>query len=194
MNSIRRFIILTLVWGSGVLPAQSLLDSLNTFLHPPGGLVLSGAITQKQYDREWEGRADVILSQYRDIGLLTDQEFVRVDQDTIWTYNLASHQVLIDSYSWDQFNLFELLSGDFAQVGLERIDRSQTGIIQYYSIPEMGITGYLKLKKSNYEPEFLHLSYDANNRVEIQVKSVSTPAILPDFINDKTWEVIDLRE
>ncbi|MFQ6614368.1 MAG: hypothetical protein ACE5D1_05950 [Fidelibacterota bacterium] len=194
MNFIRRFLALILILASGTVPAQSVLDSLSGFLYPPGGLVLKGTIYQKQYDQEWRGQADVILIQKRDLGLLTDREFIRVNQDTIWTYNRDSRQVLIDSYSWEQFNLFALLSGDFRKVDLGDLDRTATGITQYFSIADMGISGYLELNKNTKKPEFLRINYDANNWVEIRLTSVSGPASLPELIHNLNWEVIDLRE
>jgi len=177
-----------------LIQAQTVMDSLNRYLHPPGGIVLTGSILQQQYDQQWRGEATVILFDRREIGLLTENEYVLVNQDTIWTYNFESHQVLIDSYSWDQFNLFELLSGDFSQVNLGQIDHSQGRLTQSFSIPDMGITGQLTLLIPSYRPEHLRVNYDVNNRVEIDLETATYPAQSPELTKGRPWDVIDLRE
>lgn len=186
--------IVVFFFGGSMLPAQTALDSLNTYLHPTGGRILTGSIYQNQYEQTWSGKASVYVFDTRHIGLLTDREYVEVNHDTIWTYQFENQQELIDIYSWEQFNLFSLLSGDFSQVHTNAAVRNEGAINIAFSIADMGVTGYLELSKTSYKPDHLRVEYDPDNFVDIKLASEQAPANEPDLPADISWEVIDLRE
>ncbi|RMF09628.1 MAG: hypothetical protein D6762_03145 [Candidatus Neomarinimicrobiota bacterium] len=181
--------------GIGVpVLAQEPLTGLTAYLHPPEGRVLTGTIRQRQYDDVRNEAGEVILFAAKWIGVLTEREYVEVRQDTIRTYRFATKQVLVDSYDWDVFNIFQLLSGDFSRVTTlpPREDASRWEVP--FEIPDEGLSGTVQIRKSDYRPLQVKVQYDPETSFTVRVDSARSPARRPAELNGIPWEVIDLRE
>jgi hypothetical protein len=193
----RSFIIILVLFPICILLGfdEPILDSLAKKLHTPGGVFMELAIKQNQVDDEWTDKASIEIVNKNQFLFTSADQIIRVDNDTIFTFNKEEKNVVIDRYFREDFSMFKLLAGNFEHV---IVKQQRKGLRNYkvdFVIEEIEAEGSIWIAKRDYQPEKIAI-IDADTSMEIIINSFSS---LPskqqynDFSVDD-WEVIDLRE
>jgi hypothetical protein len=193
----RSFIIILILFPICFLLGfnEPILDSLAQKLHTPGGVFMELAIKQNQGGDEWTDNASIEIVNKNQFLFTSADQIIRVDNDTIFTFNEEEKNVVIDRYFREDFSMFKLLAGNFEHV---LVKQQRKGLRNYkvdFVIEEIEAEGSIWIAKRDYQPEKIAI-IDADTSMEIVINSFTS---LPsnrqynDFIVDD-WEVIDLRE
>ena len=119
---------------------------------------------------------------------------IYVNQDTVWTQNHQTHQIIIDQHMHGEFTFFNILSGQFDGVDFNS-PILEKGLFKYgFFITNWDVKGELILY-GNGHPKTISILGDENQSMSISVGAIQYPSNGSFNVSfSGAWEVIDLRE
>ncbi len=174
----------------------AILDSLAQLMHSPGGIRMSFFIKQVQLEDEWTDRVVMEIVNSDRFIFETPQQVVKIDSNVVYTYNLESQQVIIDSLIKEDFSLYDILTGNFDRIEVTDVEITDSTRAIDFHIADMDYSGTIWVTKKNMRPTRIVLDYNEDSSVELLVESFG--GLPDDRLFDQYrlegWEVIDLRE
>ncbi|MEE8437413.1 MAG: hypothetical protein V3S22_03645, partial [Candidatus Neomarinimicrobiota bacterium] len=112
------------------------------------------------------------------------------------TWNKQTRQLIIDETIKGEFNLFQLLTGNFEGVDFTKSIRTGSKTKLNYEIKTMGFKGYISFDTRSGRPLELTMYYSPDQSFKITVTGASTlkKESLFESFAPAALEVIDLRE
>ncbi|MEE8335719.1 MAG: hypothetical protein V3S48_04720 [Candidatus Neomarinimicrobiota bacterium] len=171
-------------------------ESLKRFLQSPDGVQLQVEIRQKQFEQQniITGTIEILaLDKYL---FDSENETIVVQGSTVRTWNKQTRQLILDGIIKGEFNLFQLLTGNFKGVEFTKSSRSGDLTKLNYEIKTMGFNGYITFDSESGRPVDLTMYYSPDQSFKITITGVSTlkrESLFNSFAPD-ALEVIDLRE
>ncbi|NOZ04663.1 MAG: hypothetical protein GXO92_08710 [FCB group bacterium] len=174
----------------------SILDSLSRLMRAPGGIKMSFFIKQIQLGDEWTDRVVMEIINPDQFIFETPQQVVKIDTNVIYTYNLESQQVIIDSLIKEDFSLYDILTGNFNRVEITNVENMDSTRAIDFFIADMDYSGTIWVTKKDIHPTRIVINYNSDSSVELIIESFGslTDDRLFDQYRLEGWEVIDLRE
>jgi hypothetical protein len=176
----------------------SVLDSLVAVLHQPGGVRLEFTVYQQQGAERWLDYGTLEVYGPDRFRFQTSDQDIQVIRDTVFTYNYQTRQLIIDRVYREEFNLFDVLTGDFRHVQVVAIQADGETITITFNIIGMDWHGTLIVHSVSYQPVELVLRADDEASVRVRIEAFaalsgreSSGLSDPDRAG---WEVIDFRE
>ncbi len=195
-TAIRWFITISFLFSG--LFAQNLpaLERTREALYQNNGKLIELEIVHQQYNQDWIETATMDIVGPGQYLLDMKDQLVKVSQTSIYTWNKATDQVLIDLIAEDDITIWDILTGDFQQLGILEEIQTADNIKIKFDYPALGLTGTLTVDTATSLPRNITLSYGANdtillNIIKIEDLGVDSQFNTTEFI-DK--EIIDLRE
>ena len=115
-----------------------------------------------------------------------------VEDSLITTINNETRQLVYSSIDKDHLSILDILSGDLDNI--EFLDKTNKHI-DHFEVLKLGYQGTFQFDKDSGLLKLVKLSIDQDQSLMVEVKSVN---FIEDFdisdINDKNYEVIDLRD
>lgn len=172
-----------------------ILDSLQARLNDPEGVSMNLVINQDQEGETWNNEASIQILNVKQFIYIADDQIIKVDQDTIYTFDLYEKNLLIDQYFRDDFTMFTLLSGDFNNVDVTNVGEEHRSHRVDFIIKELDTSGSMWISKYFYNPEKISFEDNGSN-IQILINSFKSLSGQSDFTayDEDGWEVIDLRE
>jgi outer membrane lipoprotein-sorting protein len=172
-----------------------LLDSLQARLNDPDGVSMNLVINQDQESESWNDEASIQILNVKQFIYIANDQIIKVDQDTIYTFDLYEKNLLIDQYFRDDFTMFTLLAGDFNNVDVTNVSEEHRSHRLDFIINELDTSGSMWISKNFYNPEKISFEDNGSN-IQILINSFKSLSGLSDFTtyDEEGWEVIDLRE
>jgi hypothetical protein len=172
-----------------------ILDSLQVRLNDPDGVRMNLIINQEQDDDSWHNDASIQILNRNQFIYIADDQIIKVDQDTIYTFDLYEKNLVIDQYFRDDFTMFTLLAGDFNKIDVTKVDEENRSHRVDFTIKEIDTSGSMWISKYFYNPEKISFR-DRGSNIQIVINSFTSISGSSDFFSyaEKGWEVIDLRE
>ena len=195
MNRLTAIVLILLVINKIQAYNEPILDSLAENLHTTRGVLMELEIKQNQLGDEWIDNASIEILNGNQFLFISGDQIIKVENDTIFTYNRIENNVVIDRYYREDFSMFKLLAGNFEHVIVKNVKRGITLFKLDFIIEEIEAEGSIWITKRTYLPEKISI-IDADTSLEIDVESFKA---LPAKRNYDTymingWEIIDLRE
>lgn len=190
------YIFISVFLGYGLFAFDHLvLDSLQAKLSDPEGVRMNLVINQDQEGESWHTEASIQILNEKQFIYIADDQIIKVDQDTIYTFDLYEKNLVIDQYFQDDFTMFTLLSGDFKNIDVTNVGEEQRSHRVDFTIKELDISGSMWISKYFYNPEKISFE-DGGSNIQILINSFTSLSGLSDFtsFDEDDWEVIDLRE
>jgi outer membrane lipoprotein-sorting protein len=190
------YIFISVFLGYGLFAFDHLvLDSLQAKLSDPEGVRMNLVINQDQEGESWHTEASIQILNEKQFIYIADDQIIKVDQDTIYTFDLYEKNLVIDQYFRDDFTMFTLLSGDFKNIDVTNVGEEQRSHRVDFTIKELDISGSMWISKYFYNPEKISFE-DGGSNIQILINSFTSLSGLSDFtsFDEDDWEVIDLRE
>jgi outer membrane lipoprotein-sorting protein len=190
------YIFISVFLGYGLFAFDHLvLDSLQAKLSDPEGVRMNLVINQDQEGESWHTEASIQILNDKQFIYIADDQIIKVDQDTIYTFDLYEKNLVIDQYFRDDFTMFTLLSGDFKNIDVTNVGEEQRSHRVDFTIKELDISGSMWISKYFYNPEKISFE-DGGSNIQILINSFTSLSGLSDFtsFDEDDWEVIDLRE
>ncbi len=152
-------------------------------------------INQDQEGETWNNEASIQILNVKQFIYIADDQIIKVDQDTIYTFDLYEKNLLIDQYFRDDFTMFTLLSGDFNNVDVTNVGEEHRSHRVDFIIKELDTSGSMWISKYFYNPEKISFEDNGSN-IQILINSFKSLSGQSDFTayDEDGWEVIDLRE
>jgi len=174
---------------------ESILDSLSKKLHTADGVFMELAIRQNQLGDEWVDNASIEILNENQFLFISNEQIIKVDIDTIFTFNNVENNVVVDRYYREDFSMFKLLAGNFEHVIVKNVQRGIKLLKLDFIIEEIEAEGSIWITKRKYLPEKISI-IDVDTSIEITIESFE---VLParnnyNAYNLNGWEIIDLRE
>jgi hypothetical protein len=173
------------------------LDVLQSFKHLfKEGKILQMPIefVQIQENQSYKSQGDFLFFSQDQYQFESSEQSIYFHQDTVWTMNHGSQQIIIDQLLSDEFSFFNILLGQFE--GIEFLDPIiEKGIFRYaFNISDWDLRGDLILY-TNGNPKRIELYIDEKQSTSIEIGKLSYPKSKQFNVEfPETWEVIDLRE
>jgi hypothetical protein len=190
------YIFISVFLGYGLFAFDHfVLDSLQAKLSDPEGVRMNLVINQDQEGESWHTEASIQILNEKQFIYIADDQIIKVDQDTIYTFDLYEKNLVIDQYFRDDFTMFTLLSGDFKNIDVTNVGEEQRSHRVDFTIKELDISGSMWISKYFYNPEKISFE-DGGSNIQILINSFTSLSGLSDFtsFDEDDWEVIDLRE
>ena len=190
------YIFISVFLGYGLFAFDHfVLDSLQAKLSDPEGVRMNLVINQDQEGESWHTEASIQILNDKQFIYIADDQIIKVDQDTIYTFDLYEKNLVIDQYFRDDFTMFTLLSGDFKNIDVTNVGEEQRSHRVDFTIKELDISGSMWISKYFYNPEKISFE-DGGSNIQILINSFTSLSGLSDFtsFDEDDWEVIDLRE
>ena len=115
-----------------------------------------------------------------------------VEDSLITTINNETRQLIYSSIDKDYLSILDILSGNLDNI--EFLDKTNKHI-DHFEVIKLGYKGTFQFDKDSGLLKLVKLSIDQDQSLMVEVKSVN---FIEDFdisdINDKNYEVIDLRD
>jgi len=175
--------------------SSALLDSISATLYQESGILINATIEQKQLESSWSDDVTIEIVDSTKFIIIATEQLIKVDADTIFTWIPSTHQVIIDYYFPDEFNLLSLLSGNLNQVIVDDIQKRTNDAIINFTIPQIGSWGKIWMNTKTYHPARILLEDELDNHITVKISSVKplgSQSKFPNFVKEQ-WEVIDLR-
>jgi len=125
---------------------------------------------------------------------VSHDQSIYFNQDTVWTQNHQTHQIIIDQLMQGEFTFFSILSGQFDGIDFES-PILEKGIFNFgYYISDWDVRGKLILYSDGH-PKTITIQGSDNQSILISIGEIRHSSIEPfNAPYAGTWEVIDLRE
>jgi len=195
MKFIFKGLILLLMIGISA-GSNNKVENLQKFLQSGDGLTLQIEISQKQFNHQSIMRGVVEIAGIDKYLFDSENETILTQGSTIKTWNKQTRQLLLDEIIEGEFNLFQLLTGNFK--GVEFTDFSPHGnkIKVNFKIEAMGFIGYIIFDSRTGRPYELSVNYSRDQSFKVLISAVSPlqSINLYNSFNPPALEVIDLRE
>lgn len=153
-------------------------------------------MNQIQYNLSYNSNLSVSFIDSSAYLIESIEQDIYVSGNTIKTFNKQTNQLIIDERLPDDKDVFAILSGDLAGISLAN-KRNEKGLITFaFSMQEIGMNGSLSVIKDNWHFDQIHIYYDKDNWITLQLHSwqlLRGKYSFDDFGN-KALDVIDLRE
>lgn len=116
------------------------------------------------------------------------------NQDTVWTQNHYTRQIIIDQLMPGEFTFFNILSGNFDGINFES-PILEKGVFNFnYYIPDWDVLGGITLYPNGH-PKRININGDEKQSISISIGKLAYSDIQQFNVSfSDTWEVIDLRE
>ncbi len=174
---------------------ESILDSLAKKLHTADGVFMELAIKQNQLGDEWVDTASIEILNENQFLFISNEQIIKVDIDTIFTFNNVENNVVVDRYYREDFSMFKLLAGNFEHVIVKNVKRGIKLLKLDFIIEEIEAEGSIWITKRKYLPEKITI-IDVDTSIEITIESFEVLPVRNNYnaYNLNGWEIIDLRE
>jgi outer membrane lipoprotein-sorting protein len=174
---------------------ESILDSLAKKLHTADGVFMELAIRQNQLGDEWVDTASIEILNENQFLFISNEQIIKVDIDTIFTFNNVENNVVVDRFYREDFSMFKLLAGNFEHVIVKNVKRGIKLLKLDFIIEEIEAEGSIWITKRKYLPEKITI-IDVDTSIEITIESFEVLPVRNNYnaYNLNGWEIIDLRE
>ena len=159
------------------------------------GTAIEIEIIINQFENSTSSLAEVSIQNEKIFSLSSSEEFIFFIDDTIKTWDKSQRKLIIEDRIEGDLNFFDIFFGKKKNIKFTSSKSFSENTELRFIIPSLDYSGAIVFDSIDNQVSSLKIIYDTNNYIKINVISFRKKIFrMPEDLNKRDYEVIDLRE